>query len=84
MEGRTAPSFTGTRWPTWPVLRIQTGAPTADHITLQGPGWYAGRVRQVDGTYARTAKDGTVSQFQPAGLFTSLHDRERDQTTYGA
>jgi len=61
-----------------PVL---PAGPTA--ITLQGPpDEYAVVVRQVDGTYTRTTKDGTVSQFSPQGLCTSLRDRNGNQTTY--
>ncbi len=61
-----------------PVL---PAGPTA--ITLQGPpDEYAVLVRQVDGTYTRTAKDGTVSQFSPQGLFMSLRDRNGNQTAY--
>lgn len=57
--------------------------PGAMVVTLQGPpNDDSTLVRNLDGTFTRSLKDGTTAQFTTQGLQTSVSDRNGNQTTY--
>lgn len=59
------------------------GTPTGGVTPYQGPpGDFSTLVKNADGTYTRTMKDGTKQQFNAQGLQTSITDRNNNTTIY--
>jgi RHS repeat-associated protein len=49
---------------------------------LPPPSEYSALKRNLDGSYVRTLKDGTITQFNAEGYQTAVIDRNGNQTTY--
>jgi len=60
-----------------------TGTPSTVVTYTAPPGDYSTLVKNADGTFTRTLKDGTTRRFNAPGLLTAVTDRNGNTTTYG-